>query len=140
MKNYIVLIAPICGWAIAQTIKYLISFRKDGFQLSDFTQSGGFPSSHASFVVSLTTIIAFAYGLDSIYFAICAAFTAIILYDTIGVRRTTGEQTEVIDKIIEKQHLKVHKTIHQSKGHSLSEMIAGVLLGIGVGFVLHYFF
>lgn len=138
MKNYILLITPIAGWLIAQAIKYAISLRKDGFSLGDLTSSGGFPSSHASFVMSLTTVVALLFGLKSAYFAICAVFSAVVLYDTIGVRRTTGEQTESINELSRKQHLKLEKFIHQSRGHDVVEMVSGAILGILIGTVAYY--
>jgi acid phosphatase family membrane protein YuiD len=44
------------------------------------------PSVHSAVVVSLTTSVALKLGIDSDLFAICLAFTVIIIYDAINVR------------------------------------------------------
>jgi acid phosphatase family membrane protein YuiD len=140
MHDLTFLITPVCAWFAAQFIKYIVSLRKDGFSVSDFTASGGFPSSHAAFVTSLTTIVGLSYGVNSTYFAICIVFSGIILYDTVGVRRTVGDQTDAIKLIVKTQHLKIHKKIHTSRGHTIIEMIAGGLLGVLVGLFNYYVF
>jgi acid phosphatase family membrane protein YuiD len=137
MKNYQMLLAPILGWLTAQLIKYIVSLRKDGFTFSDFISSGGFPSSHAAFVIAPTTLVGFNYGINSVLFAICAVFSAIILYDSTGVRRTTGDQTEVIKELKNLLKFKTKHEIHISKGHNFVEVTAGGLVGLLVGYLLY---
>lgn len=133
------LIAGIIAWAIAQTIKVIIdSIFSRKITLKGFFASGGMPSSHSSFVCSLTTVIGYTYGLDSVYFAICATFSMIVMYDAFNVRRSAGEQAKALNKVIEalmKNHvLDGEETLKVILGHSPLQVFAGMVLGIIVGF------
>ena len=140
MNKYIYLIAPVMGWAIAQAIKFTISLRKDGIDWSDAFQSGGMPSSHSAFMVSICTVIALNQGMDSVYFGIVATVTAIILYDAFGVRKTTGDQTEAIEELAKYNGKKLKTRIMKSKGHTINEVFAGSFLGILVGLLVQAIF
>ena len=68
-----VLWTAVIGWASAQVLKViltLIVYKKLDF--TRITGSGGMPSSHSSFVVSLTMAVGFTQGFHSAMFAICA--------------------------------------------------------------------
>jgi acid phosphatase family membrane protein YuiD len=131
VNKYQILIAPFIGWILAQSIKFVLTLRKDGVTLSDAVKSGGMPSSHSAFVVALATAIAYNEGIDSIAFAITFSIACLIMYDATGVRRTTGDQTDAIDKLAKKQGIKVN--VHDSRGHSVPEVLVGVAVGIVAG-------
>jgi hypothetical protein len=133
MPNYKFIIAPVLGWVVAQGIKLIISLRKDGIDWKDALQSGGMPSSHAAFMVSICTVIALSLGLSSVEFGIITAVTAVILYDSIGVRKTTGDQTDAINELAKNNHKKLLVKISISRGHNLIEVIAGAFVGVLVG-------
>lgn len=139
LTRYMYLIAPVAGWLVAQAIKYGLSLRQDGLQWNDFTRSGGMPSSHASFMAALATIIGFNMGFDSALFGLAFALTAIICYDATGVRRTTGEQTLALREIIAQQHLKLKTTVHEARGHTLAQVLWGIVTGLIVALILHQF-
>lgn len=136
MKPYAYIIAPILGWIIAQTIKFGLSLHKDGVTISDVVESGGMPSSHTAFMVALSTAVGLGEGFESVAFAISAAVTAIIMYDSLGVRRTTGDQTVAIEKLAKGQKTKIF--IHNSKGHTPLQVFAGLVLGIAIGVFVNY--
>jgi hypothetical protein len=138
MKDYIYLIAPASGWLVAQAIKFTLSLRKDGVNWQDLLQSGGFPSSHAAFMVSLATVVGVNQGIKSVIFAVVASLTAVIVYDSAGVRRTTGEQTDAILELEKVSGHSLKSKIHDSKGHSVTEVVAGVFVGLAVGFVVNF--
>lgn len=135
MDNVAYLIAPLAGWIVAQSIKFALSLHKDGITIYDAVQSGGMPSSHTSFMVALSTSIGLGEGFTSAIFALAAGLSAIIMYDALGVRRTTGEQTVAINKLAKEHKLVVD--IHKSDGHSLSQVIIGFVLGVVVGWVVY---
>jgi len=137
MSKYQYLIAPVMGYLVAQIIKFILLLRKDGVQWQDLLQSGGFPSAHIAFMVALSTLIGLEQGIDSVYFAIVASLTAIIIYDSIGVRRTTGEQTAALRQLTKDGKKKFNYEIHDSKGHTTTEAIAGFILGIIIGFLIN---
>lgn len=134
MEKYQYIIAPVAGYLAAQAIKFILSLRKDGIEWQDLLQSGGFPSAHVSFMVALSTLIGLEQGIESIYFAIIASLTAIIIYDSVGVRKTTGEQTGAIKRLFKASKNKFHYKIHDSKGHTAVEAAAGFILGLIIGF------
>lgn len=133
-SKFAILIAPFVGWIVAQFFKFVFTLRKDGIRFSDAIQSGGMPSSHSAFMSSLTAAIGFTEGIDSVAFAIALALTAIIMYDATGVRRTTGEQTIVINKLSKKAGSK-EMVKHDARGHTPLEAVAGMVTGAITGYL-----
>ena len=135
------LVAGIIAWFIAQMIKVTVdSIFARKIVLKGFFASGGMPSSHSSLVSSMTTVIGKTYGLDSVYFAICAVFSLIVMYDAFHVRRSAGEQAKAVNKIIEvltnNNVLDGEETLKVILGHSPLQVFAGMILGLIVGFVV----
>ena len=133
--NNDVLMTSIIGWFIAQLIKVLLVLvQNKRIDLSRFIGSGGMPSSHTSFVVSLTTAIAYTEGISSSLFAICAVLSFVVMYDASGVRRATGTQAKVINKLVDSYEETEDVEISDEKlkeliGHSPLEVFAGAILG-----------
>lgn len=128
--------AAILSWLIAQTIKVLHTFiMKKRFDFTRFIDSGGMPSSHASFVMGLTTSIGLMHGWDSTYFAISLCISLVIMYDAAGVRRAVGKQAIVLNKMLEDMQRKKKKIVTEQRlkeliGHTPVEVFAGAILGI----------
>lgn len=135
--SYIYVLTPFIGWIVAQGIKFAHSLKSDGFQWSDTLQSGGMPSSHLAFMASITTVVGVGMGFDSAVFALALAVTLIIAYDAMGVRRTTGEQTDALKQIAKKSGTKL-KFTHDARGHTPMEVFAGAAVGVLVGIVTSY--
>lgn len=137
-----VLITAVFGWLSAQIIKFLlvlIENKKMNFER--LFGSGGMPSSHTSFVTSVATAVALKCGLASTEFAMCFVLALIVMYDASGVRRATGKQAAILNKIVENfGHEKLEVTGERLKelvGHSPLEVLAGAFLGVAVAFVVH---
>lgn len=89
------------SWLTAQVIKTILHWCANGsLKLERLTGSGGMPSSHSAFVVSLTIAMARVEGFDSPLFALTIAFAAVVMYDAMGVRRAAGEQAKTLNNII----------------------------------------
>ncbi|MFH5796933.1 divergent PAP2 family protein, partial [Clostridium perfringens] len=71
------------------------------------------PSSHSSFVTSLSTLVGMEYGFNSTEFAVVAVFSMIIMYDASGVRRAVGKQAVILNQIVDDLQHKKH--IEQKK-------------------------
>lgn len=124
---------------IAQTLKI---FTKYPFDITRILGSGGMPSSHSSFVSTLTTLIGLKYGFTSDLFAIVSVFSLIIIYDAGGVRRAVGEQANLLNHLL--KHLDplqlkhgfdkelIKKDLKELVGHTPFEVLVGSLLGICV--------
>lgn len=133
------IIIPVFAWLIAQLIKVftkLVQHKKFDFML--FVSSGGMPSSHSSFTMSLAVVIGKDYGWDSGMFAIAIAFALIVMYDAAGVRRAAGKQAKVLNKLIHTHmdRMQIEGKLKELIGHTPLEVLMGALLGI----VLGYFF
>lgn len=142
-----VLITAIIGWFIAQVIKVLlVLLQNKRIDWSRFVGSGGMPSSHTSFVMSLTTAIGYTEGISSNAFAICAVLAFVVMYDASGVRRATGTQAKVINKLVDSYEETEDIEISDEKlkeliGHSPIEVFAGALLGFLIAvFMYEYLF
>ena len=133
-----VLIIPICSWAIAQAMKVIIVLlRKKRLDLRFLVISGGMPSAHSAFVTALATSVALIEGLGSVAFGISVIFALVVIYDAAGVRRSVGQQSAILNRIIRelKERRPVTMLGHDLKefvGHTPLQVIIGVLIGIVV--------
>jgi len=129
-----VLITPLLGWVVAQGLKYIINLRKDGLQMKDLYASGGFPSSHTTSTVALATYLGATDGWTSHIFGLAAMFTAVVMYDAIGVRRAVGEHARLLRELAvqKKVDYKV-RGMHTSLGHTPLEVFGGLVLGVVIG-------
>ncbi|HMS93607.1 MAG TPA: divergent PAP2 family protein [Candidatus Saccharibacteria bacterium] len=128
------LIAIAAAWIVAQGAKYAISVVKSG-SIRNFRQlylSGNMPSAHSASVIALLTVIGGLNGVESAVFAVAALFAAIVMYDAVMVRRSSGEQGEAIKALLKEQksNIRVPRT---AKGHTPLEVAVGALLGLIVG-------
>jgi len=135
-----VLVSCLVAWAIAQTIKIILSLYKDKkLDLTRFVGSGGMPSSHTSFVMSLATSVGKINGWESPSFAISLVLAFIVMYDAAGVRRAAGNQAKILNIII--NDLAQHRPLGEEKlkellGHTPKEVLVGALLGIIIANIL----
>ncbi len=130
-----VLQTAVLSWFIAQAIKVIIVLIKDKkFDFTRITGSGGMPSSHSSFSVSLAVSIGYCSGFDSVIFGLAAAFAIVVMYDATGVRRSAGQQAAILNKIVEKigkeKFFETGKKLKELLGHTPVEVVAGATLGI----------
>ena len=146
MDKYIYIVTPLIAWAIAQSLKHVfVSYNKKRKVLDQPDQnqnallmiapSGGMPSAHSATVVALAAIIGMVDGVDSSIFAVAILFAAVVMYDAMMVRYSSGEQGEAILSILAKMKSGIKKP-KVAKGHPLSEVIVGALIGWVVAFVV----
>ncbi|WP_373710762.1 divergent PAP2 family protein [Jeotgalibaca porci] len=133
--------------AIKFPIALLLKDRKTS--LSIVTTTGGMPSSHSAGVTALITALILEYGYTSGYVAIATTFGVIVMFDSMGVRRQSGEQGIVIEDILEeikllarlhsKDGIKVDRKliIRKYLGHKPLEVFVGLLTGIFITFVVN---
>jgi len=134
-----ILMTTVSAWLIAQTIKVGIGvLRKKKFDFRLFIGSGGMPSAHAAGASCLATSIGIDCGFDSVYFALAFAFAIVVMFDAQGVRRSTGKQAGILNKIMDDiywqgkiQEMRLRELI----GHTPVEVIMGLLLGIVIALV-----
>ncbi len=133
--NKIALAVLLAGFG-AQLIKMIIYFfRHKSLSWHDLIVTGGMPSSHSAFVVSLATIIFLEEGLSTA-FVISLVLAMIVLRDAFGVRRTVGEEGMVINQILKKIKLKTRS--HFALGHTPAQVLVGSLIGFAVSLGVYY--
>jgi acid phosphatase family membrane protein YuiD len=135
----------LSGIALAQVLKIpLLMLKTKKVDYRILIGTGGMPSSHSCGVTSLATYIGFEKGWDSKSFAIATMLGLIVMYDATGIRRYAGEtaiQVNDLDVDVEKlagthpgvYHIRREKKLKEKLGHQPIEVLAGALLGIGIG-------
>ncbi len=130
-----VLLCAVLSWFIAQALKVVIhALVEKHWNWRRLVGSGGMPSSHTSFVVSLALMVGMTEGFGSAIFATCFTLAAIVMYDATGVRRETGKQGQVINEILRNVFIDGQPisddNLKELVGHKPIEVAAGALIGI----------
>lgn len=159
--NNFPLVAAVVAISISQLTKipvaYLINRRFD----SDLIFStGGMPSSHSAGVTALITAIILDHGWQSPFTAISMIFGILVMFDSMGVRRQSGEHGIIINVLIsEFQELTRSLTTSEAEienletesktnsmqsteflGHKPIEVFFGGLYGIILALIVHSIF
>lgn len=136
------LVVPLVVWATAQFIKFVIAASRGDVSVKYLYGSGGMPSVHSAVVTSLAVTALLVDGARSFEFGITAVFAAIVMYDSFGVRRSTGEQAVAINEILDsldRQRLEVPKhRLREILGHKPLEVTVGAFLGLILGALLNF--
>lgn len=139
-KNKI-LVITLTVWGLAQCIKVLLGIvREKRFNFRWFIGTGGMPSSHAAGATALATTCGLYMGFDSVVFAFAAVFALVTMFDAQGVRRATGQQAEILNKIIEDIYWKGKLEGDKLKeliGHTPIQVLIGSLIGCLLSIVLY---
>ena len=132
-----VIIAVLFAGFGAQFIKLIsIWFKNKTLSFHDLIVTGGMPSSHSAFVVSLVTIIYLVEG-TSTAFAISLVVALIVIRDAFGVRRSVGKEGQAIEKLF--QIHKIKSKDHYAMGHTPWQVIVGTILGFVIALLVYFF-
>ena len=129
-----VLMSWLTACLLAQGIKILLGviyLRRFDFRW--LIGTGGMPSTHAAGVSALSLSIGFQSGFNSPLFAAAVAFTIITLFDAQGVRRWSGRQAQVLNKMMEDIYFKrriQEQRLKELLGHTPLEVLAGMGIGL----------
>ena len=129
-----ILIITLSVWAIAQGLKVLRGVvQEKRFDFRWFIGTGGMPSSHAAGATALATTCGLEFGFDSVEFALSAVFALVIMFDAQGVRRSTGQQAVILNRIMDDIYWegKIEgDRLKELIGHTPIQVFAGWLLGV----------
>ncbi|MFH1837186.1 MAG: divergent PAP2 family protein [Candidatus Omnitrophota bacterium] len=134
-------IITFSGWFVAQLIKVVRGIiLEKRFNFKWFIGTGGMPSSHAAGVVALATSVGLYEGVHTALFIVTLMFTIVVICDAQGVRRSTGQQAEILNTIMDDIYWK--KRIQEDKlkeliGHTPIEVIMGILVGLVTAFGIY---
>ena len=143
LSNY-PLMSAVLAWFVAQVIKTAIdAYFNKGINWERMTGSGGMPSSHSSSVVSLAIATGISYGVDSTLFAIALIFAIVVMYDATGVRRETGKQAVILNRLLLDNPFswtgkEFEKKLKEYVGHSPFQVLMGAILGILIAVIMAY--
>lgn len=139
VSDFVYIITPMGAWLAAQIIKIFISLKQNGVSWQDLVTSGGMPSSHVALVTSVAILIAFNEGISSATFGVVLALWGVVVYDSMGVRRATGENTQMLRQIADKLKLGDQKTaFYLALGHTPYQVVGGLILGVCWGFLVYW--
>lgn len=137
-----ILFTTILSWFTAQVLKMIFVFIKN--RKIDFRRligSGGMPSSHAAFVVSLAVAVGLTEGFSSTLFAITVVIALVVMYDAAGVRRAAGQQAKILNMLVEEWEKNnfenTEKKLKELLGHTPVEVFAGAVLGACIALLRH---
>ena len=136
------LMITISVWAIAQGIKVVIGFiNEKRFNFRWFIGTGGMPSSHAAGATALATTCGLDKGFDSHIFALATVFALVTMFDAQGVRRDTGKQAELLNKIMDDIYFRgkiESEKLKELIGHTPIQVLMGALMGLFLAMYLYY--
>ena len=141
LANFIYPITAVGAWLIAQGIKIIVSSSSNLPRLSwqDLVASGGMPSSHVALVTSMALVIGWNEGFSSAVFGVALTIWGVVAYDSVGVRRATGENTKMISRMLAKLKIGEQRTaLHLALGHTPYQSFAGFLVGLSWGFLIQW--
>jgi len=134
-------LAWLIACLLAQGVKIVLGvIRLHRFDFHWLIGTGGMPSTHAAGVTALSLTIGYQTGFDSPLFAASVAFTVITLFDAQGVRRWSGRQAQVLNKMMEDMYFKrriQEQRLKELLGHTPLEVIAGMGIGLLTALMMH---
>ena len=141
LSNY-PLMTAVLSWFVAQVLKTAIdAYFNKGTNRERMTGSGGMPPSHSSTVVSLAVAIGVSYGVDSTLFALALIFAIVVMYDATGVRRETGKQAVILNRLLLDNPFswtgeEFDKKLKEYVGHTPLQVLMGAILGMLIALIM----
>ena len=138
------LMAACIAWLLAQLIKTVIDLVLYGsFNPERMVGSGGMPSSHSSAVCALATTSVLQYGVASFQFSVTFILAMVVMYDAAGVRRETGKQAVVLNRLLRDTPLPwtediLDQNLKELVGHTPLQVSAGAVLGVAVALFMWF--
>ena len=135
-----IFISAVVGWSLAQFIKIFLGVvREKKFNFKWLIETGGLPSAHASGMCALATSVGLEEGFSSPIFAISLVLALITMFDAQTVRRSVGEQAEILNKMLDDLYWK--RKIGEDKikefwGHTPLEVLIGAIMGVLIGLIV----
>lgn len=134
------LVSWLVACCVSQGIKIMLGvIRLKRFDFRWLFGTGGMPSTHAAGVTALSTSIGMEHGFASPLFAIALAFTIITVFDAQGVRRWSGRQAQILNKMMEDMYFKrriQEQRLKELLGHTPMEVLAGMVVGLATALTL----
>ena len=137
VNYYCYLITPFLAWLIAGCLKFLINSIKAKKLAFGLIGYGGLPSNHSAIVSSMAALIAFKEGINSPAFGVALTLAFIVMLDANSLRRAVGKHAVAINQLA-KNNTEV-ASLRERMGHTKLEILAGIVVGILVAFMIYSF-
>lgn len=138
------IIVPLATWAIAQLAKFTIEAFRGRLDFRNLYATGGMPSVHTAVVAALATTSGLLDGANSHLFGLTLVVAVIVIYDSLNVRRSTGDQAVALNLVIDSLNTGRAASAQQINrlrevlGHTPAEVAAGGVLGVVLGGLFNY--
>ena len=139
-----IVLTAIITLIVVQTIKLTTDGIKGNYNLkSIMSVYGGMPSSHTATVISLTTLVGYYAGVESVSFGISIIFSAIVIIDAMMFRGYVDHNSlalkKLVDKLPESEKKNMHPIVTKLK-HTPLQVFVGALIGFAIGTLSHILF
>ncbi|XOU94648.1 MAG: divergent PAP2 family protein [Candidatus Kerfeldbacteria bacterium] len=139
-----IVLTAIITILVVQTIKLTTDGIKGNFNLKGILSVyGGMPSSHTATVTSLTTLVGYYAGVDSIAFGISIIFSAIIIVDAMKFRGFVDENSKVLKMIVDNHPELANEGLNPVSTklqHTPLQVLIGGIIGFAIGALSYYIF
>jgi uncharacterized protein len=133
-----IFLAVFIAAILSQSIKIIYNAIRDkkGVSFRDLIVTGGMPSTHSALVSSLFASLILDQGLSPLTISAIVLFLVVVT-DSMGVRRTAGEEGKTLNKIIKIEKLNIPE-MHYSLGHKPMEVLAGIIIGFFIALSIYF--
>lgn len=134
-----ILLSAATSWCIAQLAKISFGLMRYGIKdkpriLWRIIWAGGMPSAHSALVSSSALVIYLTSGGQSILFGLSLIVACIVIYDRsrmFVIYRQFQERYPALKHVVQQDPI-----LKDLVGHRLSEILVGIFIGLGSGFVI----
>lgn len=128
-------LTPFAAWLVAGVLKFTINSIKAGKPAFGLIGYGGLPSNHSAIVSSMAALVAFKESIGHPAFGVALTLAFIVMLDANSLRRQVGRHAAAINRLAETAA--GHALLRERMGHTRVEILAGIVVGIGVAAVVN---
>ena len=134
MTDHPWIVALLAGGA-AQAIKVTLAVSRAGtFTTFMLFNLPGMPSTWSAVCAALCTVVGFRDGVGSLSFSMTVGFSALVVYDSLGLRRSAGRQAQLLNAIA--RDLELHEKgaagrhLRELLGETPAQVAGGIATGV----------
>jgi acid phosphatase family membrane protein YuiD len=133
-------VAPMFGWLLAGSLKFLINSTRSGRLAFDQVGYGGIPSTHTAIVSTPAFLIGLREGWNTPTFSVAAALILIVVLDATSLRRQIEDHAIRLNLLMQGvPEAASYASLRERLGHKALEVLAGAVVGVFAGIVLYFF-
>ena len=130
-------LAPFVGWVAAGSLKFLLNTLASGKLAFHQVGLGRMPSTHTTVVCTTAALVGFGEGVATPVFAIALTLALVVIIDALDLRRRLESHAVAINRLgLERPEW---NELRERLGHRPTEVLAGIILGVALGWVLASF-